>query len=339
MTTTVSPPTLDGLAISVATATPAADICPPPNITSISVTWQVGDAVPSTFALVPQGDTWAGTFPSQPEGTIVTYSVDAELDDGSSIAYPDNPADPMYQMFVGTPTPIYCELMTADPHWTQTGTVGNEWDFGVPGSNPDSGDPTMAHTGVNVLGTNVTGDGFYLPNDTTSIEPPMVDVSSYAQVHLQYWRWLTVEDSMYDQATIVINDTMAWINATGPGGTLEHIDKEWRFQDVDLTPYVGSGVAQLQWTLASDDSNQFGGWNLDDVCVVGLTKRAICGDGIVDEGEQCDDHNTVNGDGCSSTCQFELTAGGGGCATSGTPGGLSIVAIALLVIRRRRASV
>jgi cysteine-rich repeat protein len=30
-----------------------------------------------------------------------------------------------------------------------------------------------------------------------------------------------------------------------------------------------------------------------------------CGDGVLQAGEQCDDGNTVNGDGCSSTCQFE----------------------------------
>lgn len=30
-----------------------------------------------------------------------------------------------------------------------------------------------------------------------------------------------------------------------------------------------------------------------------------CGNGVVDEGEQCDDGNTVSGDGCSATCQCE----------------------------------
>jgi cysteine-rich repeat protein len=36
----------------------------------------------------------------------------------------------------------------------------------------------------------------------------------------------------------------------------------------------------------------------------------ICGDRIVDavSGEQCDDGNTVSGDGCSSTCKTEATA-------------------------------
>jgi cysteine-rich repeat protein len=32
----------------------------------------------------------------------------------------------------------------------------------------------------------------------------------------------------------------------------------------------------------------------------------ICGDGITEAGEQCDDSNTVSGDGCSSTCQTEV---------------------------------
>ena len=32
---------------------------------------------------------------------------------------------------------------------------------------------------------------------------------------------------------------------------------------------------------------------------------AVCGDGIVEPGEACDDGNTTNGDGCSSTCQVE----------------------------------
>ena len=33
----------------------------------------------------------------------------------------------------------------------------------------------------------------------------------------------------------------------------------------------------------------------------------VCGDGTQEEGEQCDDGNTVNGDGCSSNCRLEFT--------------------------------
>jgi len=36
-----------------------------------------------------------------------------------------------------------------------------------------------------------------------------------------------------------------------------------------------------------------------------------CGDGDIDAGEECDDGNTTNGDGCSSTCQNEYIPGCG----------------------------
>jgi cysteine-rich repeat protein len=44
--------------------------------------------------------------------------------------------------------------------------------------------------------------------------------------------------------------------------------------------------------------------------VVGCTAASqppepVCGDGHVDQGETCDDGNTVGGDGCSATCQTE----------------------------------
>ena len=37
-------------------------------------------------------------------------------------------------------------------------------------------------------------------------------------------------------------------------------------------------------------------------------QQPTCGNGVVDPGETCDDSNTNNGDGCSSTCQTENTS-------------------------------
>ena len=51
-------------------------------------------------------------------------------------------------------------------------------------------------------------------------------------------------------------------------------------------------------------------------------KLVICGDGVIGPGEQCDDGNTVNGDGCSSTCQLETkpeTEPNNTCATANGP--------------------
>jgi cysteine-rich repeat protein len=43
-----------------------------------------------------------------------------------------------------------------------------------------------------------------------------------------------------------------------------------------------------------------------DVCIAGVcTGVPPCGNGTLDPGEQCDDGNLIDGDGCSSTCQLE----------------------------------
>jgi cysteine-rich repeat protein len=54
-----------------------------------------------------------------------------------------------------------------------------------------------------------------------------------------------------------------------------------------------------------DDGNTVSGDGCSSVCVI-----EFCGDGIVQAGlgEQCDDGNTIAGDGCSPTCQFEQQA-------------------------------
>lgn len=39
------------------------------------------------------------------------------------------------------------------------------------------------------------------------------------------------------------------------------------------------------------------------------TAAAICGNGVTDAGEQCDDGNTTSGDGCSATCTIEAACG------------------------------
>src|SRR5262245_42443019 len=46
-----------------------------------------------------------------------------------------------------------------------------------------------------------------------------------------------------------------------------------------------------------------------------LARGFTCGNGILEPGEQCDDGNTVSGDGCSGSCQIE------GCSVSGIGSG------------------
>jgi cysteine-rich repeat protein len=337
--TIVGSPVVDQLAMTVTVATPTAGACPIAHVTGISVLWQVDNGVPGNFPLSAQGDTWTGSFPNLADGTVISYLVDAALDDGSHVVLPDNPADPMYETFVGFARQIWCEHFDdGDPQWTQTGNLGDAWQVGTPFAGTASHDPPAAHSGSGAYGTYLFSTGDYQPNEVTSTSTPVIDVSSYQLVHLQYYRSLAVEDSSYDQATIELNGMRVWGNARDKPGTLDHIDKEWRFHDLDATLLVGdAGTLQATWTLASDGSKQLGGWTIDDVCFVGLDKIAVCGDGIVDDGEQCDDGNTNAGDGCSPTCRNEIVASGGGCSAGGGSGLIFVVAAALTRGRRDRS--
>jgi cysteine-rich repeat protein len=344
VTTTAAVPVIDGMTIKVGVTTPSGTACPPRQVATIIVTWRADDGVPSELALTSDSQgVWSAAFPELPDGAVISYSVDVRYDDGSIQSYPDNPADPRYQLFVGAGTPIWCESFDVDPEWEQTSNTSLEWEWGP--ARPDTGthDPDSAVSAPNVIGTRLTGTGNYRPMIVTSIQTPAIDVSAFEIVRLQYWRWLTIEDALFDQATITANDTEVWRNASAQAGTLDHVDREWRFHDIDLSPHVVDGAVQIEWALTSDFGKELGGWTIDDVCIVGLAKVPRCGDGEVDYGEQCDDGNRRSDDGCTHDCIDEVTAGGGGCC-SASGGGKGSFALALLVAlglwgqRRRRSS-
>jgi len=52
----------------------------------------------------------------------------------------------------------------------------------------------------------------------------------------------------------------------------------------------------------------------------------VCGNGVIESGEQCDDGNTINGDGCSSTCQIETVTppSGGGVGGEVAPTNINV---------------
>lgn len=75
---------------------------------------------------------------------------------------------------------------------------------------------------------------------------------------------------------------------------------------------IATGTISNKLSLGSDDlSNTSNSPVCGDtqghiiLCPTGGSGGPICGNAIIESGEQCDDGNTANGDGCSSTCQNE----------------------------------
>jgi uncharacterized protein (TIGR03382 family) len=345
----IQPPTRDNYTVSITVTPPeTSSACPPPGVQSGILYWnRRGASDVAQIPLVASGTTWSATIPTQEDGTVIEYTVTLSFADGSSIQYPDNPADRHYQMYVGNVTKLWCADFEAGiGDWTHSGNpvTRDEWQAGPPLG--VAGDPKSAHGGANVLGIDLgSNDGLYRPGTQQWAESPDIDLQGHTQVRLQYYRWLNVEDGGCDQATIMANGESVWTNAATACQTsgINHTDKEWRFQDVDLSAQAATGKIKLKFELDSDPGLELGGWTMDDVCIVTAgAPSATCGNGTVDTGETCDDGNTTAGDGCSATCQDETTmtpGDDGGCCSTGTkPGGPIVLALATLglVIRRRR---
>ena len=314
--------------------------------TGAELLWRVrGSDEQGTVPMFPGPAGFSGVIPNPGDGKVVEYQIQLGLKGSPPLVFPKNLADPEYEVYFGPVTPIFCTGFESSPAGEGWGVEG-DWAWGPP---PGGADPDAAFTGSAVAGNNLTAPGTYDSLSFRSMISPPIDVAGFPTVRLQLRRWLEVEDSTFDQAQIAANGQTAWLNASSFDGNLSHIDGEWRFQDVDLTPFVQGGQVQLEFTLSSDEFLEFGGWNLDELCVVGTDEAPptgscgdgltqppeqcdngpansdtqpnacrtscrlpACGDGVVDAAEQCDDGGLVGGDGCSAVCTIETVDPTGG---------------------------
>lgn len=304
-------------------------------------------------------------IPSQPEFSVLNYQVELDWGNGTVASYPDNPADPWYERFVGEVEEIYCTSFEGDPK-EEGWVLEPSWDHGAPQG--VGGDPDAAYEGSQVVGVALDLPGTYPTWNQDALRSPVFDVAGHEVVRLQYRRWLNVEDGYWDQASILANGEPAWQNRASESemfADIHHLDNEWRFHDVELTDFVDeAGELQLRFSTVTDGGLEFGGWTIDELCIVGHgdagpgTGSTRCGDGVVQTYEQCDDGNLANGDGCSSGCLFEEAdeplpipdpsedgawspeGRGCGCASEpDAPGGAAFGALILLALcgLRRRA--
>jgi uncharacterized protein (TIGR03382 family) len=274
-----------------------------------------GPPAGTTMAVSAAPASFYAQLPVATDDTML-YQVKVVFKDSSVMVLPDNLADPYYQLYEGRTVPLYCtDFENGDPMaagW-KTGTSDGQpspWSWGQPTAG--STDPHAAFSGSHALVQVLGGD--YAPKTSSYVKMPPVAIGQWSDVHLQYRRWLAVEDSHFDQARITVGGQEAWINFTqniGDSSSTQHIDREWRFQDVVVSGYQAGHALDLRWDLTSDEGLQFGGWAIDDVCVV-ANVRGVCGDGVVTAHEACDEgaSNADRPNACRTWCQLPTCGDG-----------------------------
>lgn len=152
---------------------------------------------------------------------------------------------------------------STDEGWTHGYTRRRDnWARGMPQAEQlIRWDPMNPHSGECMWGNNLENEGNYIANMSNYLVSPVFDCTGMTSVRLSFWRWLTVEESRFDQARIIVNDEEIWCNPYE--GHL--IDTQWTRCVYDISDIAADqSEVQIMFTLDSDEGLHFGGWSIDD---------------------------------------------------------------------------
>jgi hypothetical protein len=218
----------------------------------------------------------ANTFPNGHYEAVINFT---NLTDG------EGDAARVVSLDVGVPAPVHTWDLSTDPGWSTQG----QWAWGTPtGGNGDHGnpDPTSGHTGTTVYGYNLAGA--YVNNmPEYDLTTTAIDCTDLTQVSLRFWRWLNVEQPIYDHATIrVSNNGTTWTQVWTNDATIE--DSSWSRVEYDISAVADNQpTVYIQWVMGTTDGSWlYSGWNIDDVEILAVAPDTcladLNNDGILD---------------------------------------------------------
>jgi hypothetical protein len=218
------------------------------------------------IVMAPAGGTdYVATLPATNCASQPEVYFTAESTAGRTITYPCGaPATVFTPSIVSAASVFYSEPMDTNPGWS----VQGQWAWGQPtGGGGEFGgpDPTSGHTGPSVYGYNLSGD---YPNSMGEqhLTSTPIDCTGKSGVKLSFWRWLGVEQAVYDHAYVrVSTNGTTWTTIWENSGTVS--DFAWGYQEFDISAIADNQpTVYLRWTMGTTDGAwRFCGWNIDDV--------------------------------------------------------------------------
>jgi hypothetical protein len=258
----------------------AADLTPVfgTSVASAAVHYSVNGGSYTTVPMNPaSGATWIAMLPGIASPSRVDYYYTGVDDLGNSDSWPKDAPTSVLSFKIGVSNTFFFDDFetTDDNGWTsQQFQTQNDWHHeasnGKAGSSSGVSwaDPPVAYSGLQLWGNDLgrTGwNGSYKPNVWNELTSPVIDTSSAVGTTLEFQRWLTVEKAQYDQATILVNGSVAWQNDF----STHHLDTSWNLHSLDISALAdGVATTQIVFRMQSDGGLELGGWNIDDLEVL-----------------------------------------------------------------------
>ena len=205
----------------------------------------------------------------------VSYHIEAVHNATTTVRLPET-GEYSYNVTVATSGPFtqfnLSNFNSGAAGWTTgiyTG-ITQDWQIGAPNgkTGTSSGvawtDPSAASANGSIYGTDLgagTANGAYLNSRSYWLRSPAINCSGRTGCFLRFRRWLTVEEGIYDQATIWVNGTQIWANPLN-GNT---IDTAWSTVEYAIPMADNNAAVTVEFRITTDAGLALGGWNIDDV--------------------------------------------------------------------------
>ncbi len=235
---------------------------------SVLIRWSRGGSIWNTAIMTSSDDyLYEGEIPPQPAGTIIRYAIIAKDNSGHEKTHPSTWPDDYHIFAVGTQVPIFFDDMESDLGWTSgvgdddasTGQWVREDPYETYNTSSgliyQCGDDYTESPGVRCWVTGNApmsyGAGHADVDDgKVTLLSPVIDMSSYDQPILKYFRWFTNETSL---------DDSFWVWASDDGGSswdnieiVPQTQNWWTEVTVLLTDHI-SPTANVRFAFVATD--------------------------------------------------------------------------------------
>ncbi|MCD4792463.1 MAG: trypsin-like peptidase domain-containing protein [Bacteroidales bacterium] len=161
--------------------------------------------------------------------------------------------------------------------WYLTGEFQIDEPMGL-GGGTSYPDPTFAYSGVNILGTDLTGLGQHPGDYENNIgfneeyaQSPVIDCTNFENTMLSFYRYIGIDSDKFDNVSIEINATDSsktiWTNSS-----IQITDTIWMKQEFDISDIADGNKILIRFiTGPTNHAEQYCGWNIDDLMVSGTS--------------------------------------------------------------------